>query len=115
MVKHARPLGGTSMAADALDAVERGRADCLIVTGLRTGAATSAEDLKSVRESLKEAGRKLPVLVGSGVTPDNAEDLLRLSDGIIVGSYIREKGTAGRPLDPERLAEMSRTVRKLRD
>jgi predicted TIM-barrel enzyme len=44
--------------------------------------------------------------VGSGADPSNAEDFLRLSDGLIVGSYIRKHGRAGEEIDAERALEM---------
>jgi membrane complex biogenesis BtpA family protein len=102
MVKHAYPIGAVSLGENALDVVERGGADCLIVTGPRTGSAPSEEDLRVVRSRLDESGVKVPLLVGSGVTPSNAVDFLKFSDGFIVGSYIREDGRAGGAVDFER-------------
>jgi hypothetical protein len=46
------------------------------------------------------------VLVGSGADPSNAGDFLRLADGLVVGSYIRNHGRAGEDLDAGRVAEM---------
>jgi predicted TIM-barrel enzyme len=106
MVKHAYPLAGTTIGDDALDAVERGKADCLIVTGPRTGSPPSREDLSSVRTRLDEAGLKVPVVVGSGITPTNVESLLKLGDGLIVGSYIRKQGRAGEEIEFERALEI---------
>jgi predicted TIM-barrel enzyme len=59
-----------------------------------------------VRATLKGAGLAVPVLVGSGADPSNADDFLRLSDGLIVGSYIRENGRAGEALDPRKVRQM---------
>jgi membrane complex biogenesis BtpA family protein len=106
LVKHASPLAPTTLAEDVLDVVERGRADAVIVTGPRTGRPPAGDDLEAVRASLQAAGLKVPVLVGSGADPVNAGDFLRLADGLVVGSYIREQGRAGEALDPQRVAEM---------
>jgi membrane complex biogenesis BtpA family protein len=106
MVKHAYPLAPTSLAEDVLDVVERGRADAVIVTGPRTGLPPAGDDLESVRTTLKAAGLAVPVLVGSGAGPANAEDFLRLTDGLIVGSYIRKGGRAGGEIDAEKALEM---------
>jgi membrane complex biogenesis BtpA family protein len=106
MVKHAGPLAATSIVDDALDAAERGKADCLIVTGPRTGSPPTGEDLKAVGAGLEEAGLSVPVVVGSGITPSNAEALLKLSNGVIVGSYIRKHGRAGEEIDFERALEI---------
>lgn len=102
MVKHAYPVAATSIGDNALDVVERGGADCLIVTGPRTGSPPSEEDLRAVRSSLDEAGMNVPVLVGSGITPSNAQNFLKISEGFIVGSYYRNHGRAGEAIDFER-------------
>lgn len=113
MVKHANPVAPTGLGEDVLDVVERGGADAVIVTGPRTGRPPSADDLETVRASLKGACRDRPILVGSGVDPSNAEDFLRLSDGLIVGSYIRRGGRAGEEIVPDRAAEIAKIKRDL--
>lgn len=112
MVKHASPLAPTSVSEQALDAVERGKADCIIVTGKRTGLPPSAEELSEARNALTDKTRQVPVLVGSGAVPSNLDSLLELSDGVIVGSYMREGGLAGADLDIDRAAEIGGMLRK---
>jgi len=85
-VKHARPLVERSLEDTAMDAFERGLATAVVITGSRTGEPPSMEDLRKV----KELG-KGPVLIGSGLTPENTK-LLRYADGAIVGTYFKEKG-----------------------
>ena len=75
------------------------RSDGLIVTGQTTGAAASVADVKAA----KEACPKLPVLVGSGVDPDNLPHLLPYCDALIVGSYCKVDGYWANPLDPVRI------------
>ena len=108
LVKHAYPLAPRSLADDVLDVAERGAADAVIVTGPRTGKPPSADDLEVVRASLREAAIEMPVLVGSGASPANARDFLRLSDGLIVGSYIRKSGKAGKPIEPHKALEIGK-------
>lgn len=108
MVKHASPVAPTGLGEDVLDVVERGRADAVIVTGPRTGRPPSGDDLEIVRASLKGACVDRPIFVGSGVDPSNAEDFLRLSDGLIVGSYIRRDGRAGEEILSDRAAQIGR-------
>jgi membrane complex biogenesis BtpA family protein len=112
MVKHASPLAATSLGQDVLDVVERGRADGVIVTGPRTGKPPSGDDLEATRMSLKAAGLAVPILVGSGADPSNAEDFLRLADGLVVGSYTRKHGRAGEEIDAERALEMGEIKRR---
>ncbi|MBM3215061.1 BtpA/SgcQ family protein [Candidatus Poribacteria bacterium] len=96
-VKHAQPLAGFDIEGEARDAVERGLADALIVTGDATGSETDSDDIVAVRR----AG-SAPVLVGSGVTLETVDDAMALSDGIIVGSALKRDGRAGNSVDAER-------------
>jgi membrane complex biogenesis BtpA family protein len=90
-----------------LDAVNRGKADALIVTGSRTGEPPDAKLLSMVKKY-----SNIPVLVGSGFNPENASILIRYSDGAIVGSYIKQNGKAGNPISRDRVNKL---VTKLRD
>jgi membrane complex biogenesis BtpA family protein len=107
LVKHARPLPAADIGAEAVETAGRGCADCLIVTGPRTGSAPAEEDLRRVKAQLESNRLSLPVLVGSGVEPSNAIRMLELSDGIIVGSYIRQHGRAGERMDLGRASEIA--------
>ncbi len=96
-----------------MDAVERGKADALIVTGLRTGEEPSIEFLSKIKNV-----SPVPVIVGSGARPENLEKLMMNADGVIVGSYIKINGKAGNPLDVEKAKqfvskfnEVTRTLR----
>ncbi|PSP47094.1 phosphorybosylanthranilate isomerase [Halobacteriales archaeon QH_6_66_25] len=51
---------------------------------------------------VRGATRDVPVLVGSGVTPDNAAVLLELADGAIVGTAVKRDGVTANRVDPER-------------
>ena len=94
-VKHSSPIGTSSLANEASDAASRGFADALIVSGGETGAAASATDLTLV----KEKAPSLPVLIGSGLTPANAEALLSSADGAIIGTGIKREGRTENPVD----------------
>ena len=76
-------------------------ADAIIVTGAATGLATEVEDVAEAR-----AACSLPVLVGSGVTPDQIPDLLRHADAFIVGSYAKRGGRWENPPDIKRCREL---------
>lgn len=106
-VKHAAPLLARPIEEAALDAVERGLADALIVTGSRTGSAASADDLKRV-------SRIGPTLIGSGLNPDNAPELLPQAHGAIVASCLRYEGHVENPVDRARVAHFMGVVRRLR-
>ncbi len=48
------------------------------------------------------AATKLPVLVGSGVTPAQVKSLLNQADALIVGSSLKHGGLWSNPIDPAR-------------
>lgn len=74
-------------------------ADAVIATGQRTGHAA---DLGYIR-MIKEASG-LPTLVGSGVTPDNANDILGVVDGVIVASSLKYDGVWWNQVEPARVS-----------
>ena len=103
-VKHSTALGASSLVNEASDAASRGFADALIVSGGETGKSASAADLRLVRNTISS----LPVLVGSGLTPENAAEMLSFSDGAIVGSSIKKDGRIDRPVDIQRIQKMTK-------
>jgi membrane complex biogenesis BtpA family protein len=72
-------------------------ADALVITGSRTGATTSVEHVRAART----AG--LPVVVGSGVSPDDAGRLGAEAQALVVGSWLKEGGQWRRPVDLHRV------------
>lgn len=98
-VKHSAPLAPRELAEDVADAVGRGRADAVIVTGPATGRPPEAGSLEAARAAAGGA----PVLAGSGVTADTVADVLARADGVVVGSALQRDGVAGRPVDPDRV------------
>jgi len=99
-VKHSAPLGERPLADQVADAVERGRADGLVVSGPGTGERTAESDLRAVVEAREDADPAVPVFVGSGVTPENAADLLAVADGAVVGTALKRDGVTTAPVDP---------------
>ncbi len=99
LVKHAVPIGDLGIAEAARDTFHRGLADALIVSGVATGEATDAEDLRRVREACPQA----PLLVGSGARLENASELLEFADGLIVASSLKVDGILANPVDQERV------------
>jgi membrane complex biogenesis BtpA family protein len=97
--KHAVPLAPVDLVQEARDLVHRGLADALVVSGRATGEPTAPGDVKRVRDAVPG----VPLLVGSGVTPDTVADLLALADGVIVGTALKQGGDVMRPVDPARV------------
>jgi membrane complex biogenesis BtpA family protein len=84
--------------AECAEAAEFFGADGVIVTGSATGKPTPAADVSAVRKATK-----LPVLVGSGVGPEQVKPLFGAgADALIVGSWIKKEGVWSNPVDAER-------------
>ena len=98
-VKHASPVTPRPLAEEAVDCLERGKADALIVTGHATGATVDLDALARVRAALPGA----PILVGSGVTVDTVGGVLELADGVIVGTALKTDGVVTGRVDEERV------------
>jgi uncharacterized protein len=98
-VKHAAPLAPRPLADLAEDAIERGLAGAVIVTGRATGEPTALDDLRQARQGAPHA----PLYVGSGATAERMPDLLTIADGVIVGTAAKIDGRIGNPVDPARV------------
>jgi len=83
--------------------------DGVIVTGARTEVPPDVSELKTVR-----AAAGVPVLVGSGMTPENIAAYMPHADGFIVGSSLRVGGRFMERLAPERLERFARAFREAR-
>lgn len=83
-VKYATMLEPRPLAESAALARDKG-ADAVVVTGSASGDAPTAAELR-------QAAQGLPVLVGSGLSPDNAKHLLDACDGAIVGTSLMTGG-----------------------
>ena len=104
-VKHAQSLVQPDIIQWTHDLQDRGKADALIVSGSGTGVGIDMDELKLVNEHAAA-----PVLIGSGFTPDKANSLLSLSQGAIVGSYLKESGKVSNPIDPARVKEVIKSI-----
>jgi membrane complex biogenesis BtpA family protein len=98
LVKHAVPLGPVQLEDAVRDAVERGLADAVIVTGSATGSAASPAD---VQRAVDATG--VPIYVGSGVTADNLSNFVPPAAGVIVGSWLKRDGVISNPVDARRV------------
>jgi hypothetical protein len=73
-------------------------ADAVIATGERTGDSAALDEIETVRDATH-----LPVLVGSGVTPDNIGPILERVDAVIVASSLKEGGVWWNPVEAARV------------
>jgi membrane complex biogenesis BtpA family protein len=88
-------IGETAHAAEFM------RADGVIVTGASTGVQPAEDDIREVRQHCK-----LPLYLGSGITPENLPRYCSLADGFIIGSTFKQDGIWNQPVDARRVEQL---------
>jgi membrane complex biogenesis BtpA family protein len=107
-VKHSAPLAPRRLEEEVEELVSRGGADAVIVTGTATGKRTPIEDIRKA----KTAAGAAPVLAGSGVDAETVGEILRVADGVIVGTALKRDGVTVNEVDSERVRTFMDVVRQ---
>jgi len=94
--------------AETAKAAEFFLSDGIIITGSSTGLPADISELKEVRKS-----SKLPIFIGSGITPNNLADYYDYADGFIVGSYIKEDGYWENDISVDRCSKLVKRFKAL--
>ena len=100
-MKHATSLVPLDPLQSARDLRFRGLADVLVVSGHETGSPTDP----SLCERLREALPDVPLVIGSGLTAENASSYGAV-DGAIVGTSIKRGGEVSAAVDRERVGRV---------
>lgn len=112
-VKHSAPVSSEGYAAESFaDGVERGLADAVVVTGMGTGQGVDHEDLEAAAARREEYGLDVPLFVGSGVTEESVGAILKVADGVIVGTSLKQDGTTSAPVDQGRVEALVAAARE---
>lgn len=106
--KYYEPEAGSKLWED-IEAAQ-GRCDAIVVTGAGTGKETPLDKIKQFREL---AGAT-PLIIGAGLTPENAIEQLIHADGAIVGSTFKKLGKTTNPVDRILVKEFMNEVKKVR-
>lgn len=86
-------------------------AEGVVVTGQVTGDAATLADIRVAREALDAH----PLIIGSGLTPENAREQLAIADGAIVGTALKDGGVhPGSRINIQRVQALMEEVGKLR-
>jgi len=93
---------------ETCSAVEFMRGDAVIVSGSATGEPPRAADVREAKSHCR-----VPVLLGSGVSPGNVAEFYEAADGFIVGSYFKDGGLWSNTVEPARVRRMVEAVRAL--
>lgn len=95
--------------AETAKAAEFFGADAVVVTGVATGRPTDPQDVATAKRAVK-----IPVVIGSGATPENIETLAAYADAVIVGSALKKDGHWANPPERPRVEAMVEAVRRIR-
>ena len=106
--KYQPVLSGNPLEADLKIATDR--CDAVVVTGNLTGEETSLAKIAEFRSVLGD----FPLVVGAGVTAQNCREQLALTDAAIVGSWLKDTGSADGEVSAARVAEFMAAVRQVR-
>lgn len=108
-VKHgAHAITGDRTITELTRDLEFFDADAIIATGHRTGNAVTNDELSEIADATS-----LPVLVGSGVTEENAQRILSRASGVIIGSSLKRDGVWWKEVDMSRARSFMDVVSKL--
>nr|XP_014428060.1 protein C19orf12 homolog isoform X1 [Pelodiscus sinensis] len=107
--KHsAHALTADVSVSETAKAAELFLADGVVLTGTATGMQADPKELKEVEHAVK-----IPVLIGSGVTLENARNFLG-ANALIIGSYFKKDGYWANSVDPDRVKTFMDHMGKLR-
>ncbi len=84
-------------------------ADVLIATGSRTGDATPIDEILGIKEH-----SPLPVIIGSGLDPQNVNELFKVADGAIVGTFFKRNAYWWEPVELDRVKKLMDQVANFR-
>jgi membrane complex biogenesis BtpA family protein len=101
-----RSVSGRSVAERARGAAFLG-ADALLISGPQAGAPVDQAELAEAKASAGD----VPVLANTGVTAQNAAEILAVADGVIVGTHLKIDGSTWNAVDPHRARQLVRVVR----
>src|SRR5215471_6134052 len=88
--------------AETAKAAEFFQADGVIVSGVATGQAADAAEVRAVADAVG-----IPTLIGSGITPENLA-AYGAADALIVGSSVKSGGVWSNRLDKARVRAVQR-------
>ncbi|MFT7588176.1 MAG: membrane complex biogenesis BtpA family protein [Limisphaerales bacterium] len=104
--KHSSHAVTSDLSVEAISsAAEFFLCDGVVLTGHSTGLPADSQELDRIKKSVK-----IPVLIGSGITPESVNEMGR-ADGFIVGSYMKKGGKWNNQIDPTRVKAMVKALK----
>lgn len=103
-------LSNRNIADIAKSTVFNNKPDAICVSGLTAGVPTDNQTLQIVKKAVKDT----PVFINTGVNPSNVEELLKIADGCVVGTYFKKDGKFENAVDYDRVRYFMNIANKLR-
>lgn len=103
-------LGNRSVAQRARSVVVSCLADVILISGAMAGEEPDI----AVFDEVKAAVGDVPVFVNTGAKVTNIAAFLKVADGVIVGSSLKQDGYTWNPVDPARVDAFMREVNRAR-
>src|SRR5207249_4103071 len=100
------PIGVNVLRSDALSALAVAAAvgGRFVRVNVHVGAVVADQ-------GILQSCAHVPLLVGSGATPETAAALLSIADGLIVGTAVKRDGILANPVDPGRVRQLVEAAR----
>lgn len=106
--KYYTPVAGSNLEMDLRTGMEQ--ADAIVVTGAGTGKETPLEKITRFRSSIGNH----PLIIGAGLTLENAHQQLSLADGAIVGTALKVGNETSNPVDRFKVRDLMAVVKEVR-
>lgn len=100
-VKHTHMLLSEVSIEDSARNAQDCGADAIIVTGRYIGTETPMDIIKRVKKVIR-----LPLIVASGVKPENIKEQLEIANGAIIGSSLKAGGVLSNPISEDLCKEI---------
>jgi len=106
--KYYTPVSGSDLEKDLREGMQR--AEAVVVTGEATGKEIPIGKIRKFREIIGDH----PLVVGAGLTPENAYEQLMIADGAIVGSCFKPNGATYGKVSAKLVKKFMSVVEKVR-
>jgi membrane complex biogenesis BtpA family protein len=106
----AHPLDARRIEDIARSVVFSSLADAIAVSGPITGAPVDQSELERVKHAVPDVA----VLANTGVRRDTVAEILRVADGVVVGTSMKEDGVTWNPVDAARVRAFMAEVNRIR-
>jgi len=104
------PMDTRSLQERAKSVVFSCLADAILISGPRAGEPPMLDHVIAVKNAIPDT----PVLINTGVRHETVVEMLKIADGVIVGTALKYNGITWNPVDPDRAKKFMNIVNQYR-